>query len=68
LAMEEHIALKISQYKMFDEAKRRKDILKIWKIVRECATDQDEQSPYVYVAKLISRMKISLVIRRVSKT
>jgi hypothetical protein len=54
LATEEDIAVQVSQHEMFDEAKRRKDILRIWKIMRECAIGQGEHSPYVYVTKLIN--------------
>jgi hypothetical protein len=54
LAIEEDIAMQVSQHEMFDKAKRRKDILRKWKIMRKCATGQGEHSPYVYVTKLIN--------------
>jgi hypothetical protein len=52
--MEPKVELAVTQHLEYTAIRRDKDVIRMFQIMRECATGQGEHSPYVYITKLLN--------------
>jgi hypothetical protein len=53
LAMEPRVELAVTQHPDYENIRVNKDVIGMFRIMRECSTGQGEHSPYAYVTKLL---------------